>query len=337
VRFAASLAPPAYREWVHSPTHSSEPLRFFDNDAMEALTRTSWWVVPLVWVPVGISALATATRRCAEATPTRCREEERAPPLFGSDGSDLLLFWSLRVSLLVAFALGVLSWSLLEYGFHRFVFHASPRTSLGCAAHFLLHGCHHKAPTDAKRLVFPPALAAPGVWAVGKAIDALAKAAIGAAVGAAPSFAVDRDGTSNASVVSSGLEAVSGVLSGVSGSSGCSYDYSLGWTTAAAEAIAGATFAGCLLGYVAYDCAHYALHHASFDAASWWGVLERRVPGGRRFVARMRRMKSAHMAHHYRDCDVGFGVTTTACDRMFGTSSKANAPNAVEASERERR
>ena len=166
VRFAASLAPPAYREWVHSPTHSSEPLRFFDNDAFEALTRTSWWVVPLVWVPVGISALATATRRGAEATPftryddatpTRCREEERiAPPLFGSDGSeDLFLLWSLRVSLLVAFALGVLSWSLLEYGFHRFVFHASPRTSLGCAAHFILHGCHHKAPTDAKRLVFP--------------------------------------------------------------------------------------------------------------------------------------------------------------------------------------
>ena len=350
VRFAASLAPPAYREWVHSPTHSSEPLRFFDNDAFEALTRTSWWVVPLVWVPVGISALATATRRGAEATPftrfydatpTRCREEERiVPPLFGSDGSeDLFLLWSLRVSLLVAFALGVLSWSLLEYGFHRFVFHASPRTSLGCAAHFLLHGCHHKAPTDAKRLVFPPALAAPGVWAVGKAIDALAKAAVGAAVGGfAPSFAVDRDGMSNASVVSSGLEeAVAGVSGVISGSSGCSHDYSLGWTTAAAEAIAGATFAGCLLGYVAYDCAHYALHHASFDAASWWGVLERRVPGGRRFVARMRRMKSAHMAHHYRDCDVGFGVTTTACDRIFGTSSRANANRTqTAASEREK-
>lgn len=51
---------------------------------------------------------------------------------------------------------------MLEYVFHREVFHFKPpdNSKLFITLHFLLHGVHHKAPFDKRRLVFPilPAL-----------------------------------------------------------------------------------------------------------------------------------------------------------------------------------
>jgi hypothetical protein len=40
------------------------------------------------------------------------------------------------------------------------VFHSIPEQPWAIAAHFALHGCHHKFPLDASRLVFPPLPAA---------------------------------------------------------------------------------------------------------------------------------------------------------------------------------
>ena len=45
--------------------------------------------------------------------------------------------------------------------FHRFIFHCRPTTNLGACLHFVLHGIHHRYPTDAYRLVFPPILGLP--------------------------------------------------------------------------------------------------------------------------------------------------------------------------------
>ena len=115
------------------------------------------------------------------------------------------------VAAVVAFAIGWFLWGFLEYAFHRFAFHRTPRGRLGITAHFIAHGCHHKAPMDRLRLVFPPAASAPVIYAAGLAFDAVAPA----------------------------------------------------------QWLALFAFAGCLLGYVAYDCSHYALHHAEF------GGLER--------------------------------------------------------------
>ncbi|CAN1290284.1 Dihydroceramide fatty acyl 2-hydroxylase FAH2 [Linum perenne] len=42
----------AYDEWVHQPIVSREGPRFFANDVMEALTRTVWWAIPAIWLPV---------------------------------------------------------------------------------------------------------------------------------------------------------------------------------------------------------------------------------------------------------------------------------------------
>jgi sterol desaturase/sphingolipid hydroxylase (fatty acid hydroxylase superfamily) len=65
------------------------------------------------------------------------------------------------------FLLGVLTFSLIEYLIHRFVFHfdtrGDPRRKL---ALFLLHGYHHEFPNDRLRLVLPPLMAWPAAAAI---------------------------------------------------------------------------------------------------------------------------------------------------------------------------
>jgi sterol desaturase/sphingolipid hydroxylase (fatty acid hydroxylase superfamily) len=59
------------------------------------------------------------------------------------------------------FVIGVLTWTLLEYVIHRYVFHYEPKTRLGKLLHFIMHGVHHDYPNDATRLVMPPIISVP--------------------------------------------------------------------------------------------------------------------------------------------------------------------------------
>ena len=62
------------------------------------------------------------------------------------------------------------------------VFHSIPEQPWAIAAHFALHGCHHKFPLDASRLVFPPlpaAVVAAAAYGLLRAV--LAKVSLGAA------------------------------------------------------------------------------------------------------------------------------------------------------------
>jgi len=59
------------------------------------------------------------------------------------------------------FVLGVLTWTLLEYVIHRYVFHYEPKTRIGKLLHFIMHGVHHDYPNDATRLVMPPIISVP--------------------------------------------------------------------------------------------------------------------------------------------------------------------------------
>ena len=59
------------------------------------------------------------------------------------------------------FLLGVLTWTLLEYIVHRYVFHYEPKTRVGRLLHFIVHGVHHDYPNDASRLVLPPVISIP--------------------------------------------------------------------------------------------------------------------------------------------------------------------------------
>lgn len=109
---------------------SPESPPMFQSEFLDFFTRTPWWVVPLIWLPVAGACFARGL------------------------GAGL----GAGVSLAVA-ALFVLVWSFSEYTLHRFVFHWQPKTSWGPRFHFFLHGVHHDWPNDHYRLVMPPAAA----------------------------------------------------------------------------------------------------------------------------------------------------------------------------------
>nr|CAD1819585.1 unnamed protein product [Ananas comosus var. bracteatus] len=50
-----------YQEWVHQPIVSKEGPRFFANNILEFLTRTKWFAVPLIWLPVVCCILCTGS------------------------------------------------------------------------------------------------------------------------------------------------------------------------------------------------------------------------------------------------------------------------------------
>lgn len=116
-----------YQEWIHQPIVCVEGPRFFESDFWEFLTRTVWWAIPTIWLPVVCYVLSISA-------------------------SKGLTFP--QIGLIVAF--GVLTWTLLEYTLHRFLFHIQTKSYWANTAHYLLHGCHHKHPQDGLRLVFPP-------------------------------------------------------------------------------------------------------------------------------------------------------------------------------------
>jgi len=120
-----------YQEWVHQPVVSKEGPRFFENGVLEFLTRTKWWAVPLIWLPVVCWCLSTSIQMGRTIT---------------------------EVAMMVVF--GIFLWTLIEYVLHRFLFHINTKSYWANTAHYLLQGCHHKHPMDGLRLVFPPAAAA---------------------------------------------------------------------------------------------------------------------------------------------------------------------------------
>uniref|UniRef100_A0A8C4JWN3 Fatty acid 2-hydroxylase n=1 Tax=Dromaius novaehollandiae TaxID=8790 RepID=A0A8C4JWN3_DRONO len=134
-----------YDEWVHQPV--DRPIRLFHSDFMEALSKTAWYVVFMVWTPVVLYLSWVSYTSLAQGN-TR---------LFSSFTTE----YSIPVHKYCfpfIFLLGMFLWSLIEYLIHRFVFHMKPPASnyYLITLHFLLHGQHHKSPFDSSRLVFPP-------------------------------------------------------------------------------------------------------------------------------------------------------------------------------------
>ncbi|KAG5928081.1 hypothetical protein E4U42_001285 [Claviceps africana] len=61
-----------------------------------------------------------------------------------------------------------------------------------------------------------------------------------------------------------------------------------------------AAYCGGILGYVCYDLTHYFLHHENLPL--WY-----------------KQLKKYHLAHHFLDYELGFGVTSKFWDQVFGT------------------
>ncbi|XP_034144283.1 fatty acid 2-hydroxylase isoform X3 [Esox lucius] len=135
-----------YDTWVHQPV--DRPIRLFGNYFLEASTKTSWYMVPVVWIPLVIYLSWYSYTTLGQET-TR---------LFANTDYSILVH---KYSFPFIFLMGMIMWTFLEYCIHRFVFHMRPpaHNYYLITIHFLLHGQHHKSPYDGSRLVFPPGLA----------------------------------------------------------------------------------------------------------------------------------------------------------------------------------
>ena len=71
---------------------------------------------------------------------------------------DQTLSWSTSFVLL---ALGLLSWALIEYGLHRFVFHYDARSELGRKIVYAAHLSHHEKPDASDRIFSSLVISAP--------------------------------------------------------------------------------------------------------------------------------------------------------------------------------
>lgn len=83
----------------------------------------------------------------------------------------------------------------------------------------------------------------------------------------------------------------------------------LGFRAALPAAMLPGAFAGFIVGYLAYDYIHFAVHHFKPPRAAW------AAPVARWFKAARRR----HLVHHFDDHARGFGVSTALWDHVFGT------------------
>jgi len=146
-----------YLEWVHAPV-SGAPI-FFDGP-LELITKTPWFLVPCVWLPVVAWALW------------------RSAAIAKLPAADILS----------CFLVGLALWQVLEYGIHRVLFHSEPSGYWGITAHFLFHGNHHKFPTDKYRLVFPPVPAGVIIWVIYIGLRAVLPAHVDLAVGSGALF-----------------------------------------------------------------------------------------------------------------------------------------------------
>lgn len=140
-----------YLEQVHRPRHykggASAPI--FGN-FLEPLSKTPWWVVPMVWLPPVAYGTFISREGC-------------------SSWREVASYWMV----------GLFLWTLVEYILHRCLFHLDkyvsylvdwmtqrtddfkrylPDNRVGITLHFLLHGIHHYLPMDKLRLVMPPTL-----------------------------------------------------------------------------------------------------------------------------------------------------------------------------------
>lgn len=107
---------------------SYKNIRLFDNPFLERLTHVHPITPLIVWTPI----ISWMMWRMFIVN-------ELSPYLIGMLGT-----------------MGFMSWTLAEYGLHRFLFHYESENPVIQRMHFLIHGLHHEEPNDPTRLVMPP-------------------------------------------------------------------------------------------------------------------------------------------------------------------------------------
>lgn len=112
-----------YLEQVHRPRYTPYCVPYFDNPILDKLSKTHWYVVPMIWIPFVCYQVWRSMHSINTPTETTCQ----------------------------GFALGVFFWTFFEYFLHRFLFHLDdllPDHPVALLVHFTLHGIHHHMPMD---------------------------------------------------------------------------------------------------------------------------------------------------------------------------------------------
>ena len=110
-----------YLEQVHKPRYLSQPAIFFGHPLLEPLTKTAWYMIPIIWLPYVAYQLSLSFK-------------------YGNS-----------MGTYMSFGLGIGIWTLLEYLLHRFLFHLDellPDHQMAFVIHFATHGFHHYLPMD---------------------------------------------------------------------------------------------------------------------------------------------------------------------------------------------
>ncbi len=131
------MTPSVSRTSEKRPTEHAVTTRMFESDFIEWFSRIHPATPFVTWIPV----LAYVMYRSV-----------------GCEGGRAPLGVLATLGMIAA---GTLSWSLVEYVLHRYVFHWTNETARGKRIHFLLHGVHHDYPNDKDRLVMPLGVSVP--------------------------------------------------------------------------------------------------------------------------------------------------------------------------------
>jgi len=113
-----------YQPWLHSQC-GLQKIIIFDS-FLEMFTRWPWTYIFVLWTPY--------------LSYFMYKSFQEISPLQNA----------------IMFALGLFSWTIVEYVLHRFVFHVQSDTTMWNYFHFFAHGIHHLTPNDSTRLTFPP-------------------------------------------------------------------------------------------------------------------------------------------------------------------------------------
>lgn len=123
--------------------------RLFDSALFEGFSRTKYYMIPILWVPLVIYMIYSALTYNFPVASWMDKYIQINSPSFSI------------VMAILSFVSGLGLWTLLEYGLHRYCFHFEQRISENrymIWLHFIIHGIHHTIPMDPDRLVFPPVL-----------------------------------------------------------------------------------------------------------------------------------------------------------------------------------
>ena len=102
--------------------------RLFQNQVLEALTKTHPGLIIAMYVPASIVSMVYYYMNINAS--------------------------GLTVALV--FLAGVFVWTFVEYMLHRYIFHFINDSEWAQKFHYTVHGVHHEYPLDTERLVMPP-------------------------------------------------------------------------------------------------------------------------------------------------------------------------------------